>query len=50
MSAAKTYRKIAVELRAKALTAPTDVSASHLDSLAKCYLRLAEQGRREPHF
>ncbi len=46
MSAAETYRKIAVELRAKALTAPTDVSASHLDSLAKCYLRLAEQAEQ----
>jgi predicted component of type VI protein secretion system len=46
MSAADTYRKMAAELRAKALTTPTNESATHLDSLAKCYLRLAEQAEQ----
>jgi len=49
MSAADTYRKIAAELRAKALNAPTPGSVSHLDSLAKCYLRLAEQAEQNRH-
>ena len=46
MSAADTHRKIAAELRAKALTMATDASATHFDSLAKCYLRLAEQAEQ----
>jgi hypothetical protein len=46
MSAADIYCKMAAELRAKALTAPTDASASHFNSLAKCYLRLAEQAEQ----
>lgn len=43
MTTADSYRKIAAELKAKALRAPSDASAAYLDSMAQCYLRLAEQ-------
>ena len=43
MSTADTYRRIAAELRANALKAPSDAAAAELDSLAQCYRRLAEQ-------
>ena len=43
MSSADTYRKVAAELRARALKAPNDAAAAELDSLAQCYRRLADQ-------
>ena len=43
MSSSDSYRKIAAELRAKALRAPSDKAAADLDNLARCYIRLAEQ-------
>jgi hypothetical protein len=43
MTSADSYRKIASELRAKALKARSDREAADLDNLARCYLRLAEQ-------
>ena len=43
MTTADAYRKIAAELKAKALKAPSDGAAAELDHLARCYLRLAEQ-------
>jgi hypothetical protein len=43
MSAANAYRKIAAELRAKALKAPSDAFAAELDNLGQCYRRLADQ-------
>ena len=43
MTTADSYRKMAAELRAKALKAPNDAAASQYDALARAYLRLAEQ-------
>ncbi len=43
MTTADSYRNIAAKLRAAALKAPDNASAAQLDSLALCYLRLAEQ-------
>jgi hypothetical protein len=43
MSSADSYRKVAAELRARALRAPSDKAAADLDNLARCYIRLAEQ-------
>ncbi len=43
MGTADSYRKIASELWAQALKAPTDADVSRIDALAQCYLRLAEQ-------
>jgi hypothetical protein len=43
MNAASRYRKIAAELRAKALKAPTDSAAAQYDALAQAYARLADQ-------
>ncbi len=43
MGTGDSYRKIASELRAQALKAPTDADASRIEALAQCYLRLAEQ-------
>lgn len=43
MTTAESYRKIAAELRAKAVKAPSDAAAAQFDSLAQCYLRLAAQ-------
>jgi hypothetical protein len=43
MTTADSYRKIAAELRAKALKALDDASAARYDSLALAYLRLAQQ-------
>ncbi len=43
MGTADYYRKIASELRAQALKAPTDADASRINALAQCYLRLAQQ-------
>jgi hypothetical protein len=43
MGTADYYRKVASELLAQAVKAPTDADASPIDALAQCYLRLAEQ-------
>ncbi len=43
MFSAHYYRQLASELRAKALTAPTDATAADFDNLARAYLRLADQ-------
>ncbi len=43
MTNADSYRKIAAELKAKAAKERSAQLASELDSLARCYLRLAEQ-------
>ncbi len=40
------YRKCASELRAQALTAPSDIIAAEFDNLARAYLRLAEQAEQ----
>jgi hypothetical protein len=45
-TAEQAYRKIAFELRARALKAPTDADAFRIDALAQCYLRLAEQAEQ----
>jgi hypothetical protein len=46
MTTPDSYRKTALELRARALKAPDDASAARLDSLAQCYLRLAQQAEQ----
>jgi len=43
MKTADSYRKMAAELKGKALKAPTDATASQYHALAQAYLRLAEQ-------
>ena len=50
MTTAESYRKIAAELRAKALKAPTDAAAEDLDNLARCYHRLAAQAEQNQQF
>ena len=45
---ADTYRKVAAELRARALKAPNDAAAAELDSLAQCYRHLADQVDQNP--
>ncbi len=46
MSTADSYRKIAAQLRAKALKARSDAAASQFDALAHAYLRLADQAEQ----
>ncbi len=46
MTHANAYRKIAAELRAKALKAPNDTAACQYDALAQAYVRLAEQAEQ----
>ncbi len=43
------YHKIAAELRAKALKAPTDGAAAELNNLARAYHRLADQAEQNRH-
>jgi hypothetical protein len=43
MTTADTYRRLAAELKAKALNVPSDKAAAELDHLARCYIRLAKQ-------
>ncbi len=43
MRTAASYREIAAELLAQAMSARTAGRAPHLTALAQCYLRLAEQ-------
>ena len=43
MGTSDSYRKMAAELRGKALKAPSDAAACQYDALAHAYLRLAEQ-------
>jgi len=43
MTNAASYRKLAAELRAKAVNEPSAIRAAEWDNLARCYLRLAEQ-------
>lgn len=49
MTTADSYRKIAAELRARALKARTDQAAAELDNLARCYIKLAEQADQNIH-
>lgn len=46
MIPADEYRKLAAELRAKAIAAESHTLAAEWDHLASCYLRLAEQADR----
>lgn len=46
MTSAVSYRKIAAELRARALKAPNARTAADFDNLARAYLRLAEQAEQ----
>jgi hypothetical protein len=46
MTTPDSYRKTALDLRARALKAHDDTSAARLESLAQCYFRLAEQAER----
>jgi hypothetical protein len=46
MTTPNSYRKTALQLRARALKAHDDASAAHLDSIAQCYFRLAEQAEQ----
>ncbi len=46
MEPADHYRKIAAELRAKVVNAPSDTAAADLDNLARAYLQLAEQAEQ----
>lgn len=50
MTSADSYRKIAAELRARARKARSDKEAADFDSLARCYLRLAEQADTNSQF
>lgn len=46
MSTADSYRKLAAELRAKAVKERSETLASEYEHLARAYLRLAEQADR----
>lgn len=50
MTSADSYRRMAAELRARAVNAPSTRLATEWDNLARCYLRLAGQADQNDRF